>query len=213
MSVGPQELPVQYSVNDELPLRAGRQGRGCPYRRFVQWTARVGELHARTHRTSATPDDWRLRACGRCTQILLSRADKDYPAAAPPPLRFIRSCSSSLAPATLHKLEAAFKVPVLEVRNAAPPRRPPGAMRQACLPADQPPPVAAPRSSCELASCWACPRCRTGCGAQVSESRRPRGCASQLNMPAQTSIGHQVGVRYHMHALEAFLLSGQCPVC
>ena len=53
---------------------------------------------------------------GGCAQILLARADKDYPAAAPPPLRFIRSCSSSLAPATLHKLEAAFKVPVLEVR-------------------------------------------------------------------------------------------------
>ena len=48
-------------------------------------------------------------------QILLARADSDYPAGAPPPLRFIRSCSSSLAPATLHKLEAAFKAPVLEV--------------------------------------------------------------------------------------------------
>ncbi len=48
-------------------------------------------------------------------QILLSRADTDYPADAPPPLRAIRSCSSSLAPATLHKLEAAFKAPVLEV--------------------------------------------------------------------------------------------------
>ncbi len=49
-------------------------------------------------------------------QVLLARADKDYPKAAPPPLRFIRSCSSALAPATLHKLEAAFGVPVLEVR-------------------------------------------------------------------------------------------------
>jgi acyl-CoA synthetase (AMP-forming)/AMP-acid ligase II len=48
-------------------------------------------------------------------QILLSRAEQDYPAAAPPPLRAIRSCSSSLAPATLHKVEAAFKAPVLEV--------------------------------------------------------------------------------------------------
>uniref|UniRef100_A0A7S0UUS4 2-hydroxyacyl-CoA lyase n=1 Tax=Polytomella parva TaxID=51329 RepID=A0A7S0UUS4_9CHLO len=48
-------------------------------------------------------------------QILLARASKDYPASAPPPpLRFIRSCSSSLAPATLEALEAAFKVPVLE---------------------------------------------------------------------------------------------------
>lgn len=49
-------------------------------------------------------------------QILLARAEQDYPAAAPPPLRAIRSCSSSLAPATLHKVEAAFKAPVLEVR-------------------------------------------------------------------------------------------------
>ncbi|KAI8470710.1 MAG: hypothetical protein J3K34DRAFT_377006 [Monoraphidium minutum] len=47
-------------------------------------------------------------------QVLLERAAKDYPAAAPPPLRFVRSCSSSLAPATMAALEAAFKVPVLE---------------------------------------------------------------------------------------------------
>lgn len=50
-------------------------------------------------------------------QILLARADQDYPAASPPPLRAIRSCSASLAPATLHKVEAAFKAPVLEVRE------------------------------------------------------------------------------------------------
>ena len=49
-------------------------------------------------------------------QILLSRAEQDYPAGSPPPLRAIRSCSSSLAPSTLHKVEAAFKAPVLEVR-------------------------------------------------------------------------------------------------
>ena len=48
-------------------------------------------------------------------QILLSRAKEDYPRDRPPPLRFIRSCSSSLAAPTLHKLEATFKVPVLEV--------------------------------------------------------------------------------------------------
>ncbi|BDA45528.1 probable 2-hydroxyacyl-CoA lyase at C-terminar half [Coccomyxa sp. Obi] len=47
-------------------------------------------------------------------QILLARAEKDYPAQSPPPLRFIRSCSSSLAAPTLHKLEAIFHVPVLE---------------------------------------------------------------------------------------------------
>lgn len=48
-------------------------------------------------------------------QILLARAEKDYPRQIPPPLRFIRSCSSSLAAPTLHKLEATFHVPVLEV--------------------------------------------------------------------------------------------------
>lgn len=47
-------------------------------------------------------------------QILLARAEQDYPAAAPPPLRAIRSCSSALAAATLEKLEATFKAPVLE---------------------------------------------------------------------------------------------------
>ena len=56
-------------------------------------------------------------ACGgACAQILLSRAAQDFPKQAPPPLRFIRSCSSSLAAPTLHKLEATFGVPVLEVR-------------------------------------------------------------------------------------------------
>ena len=53
------------------------------------------------------------------SQILLLRASKDFPAQRPPPLRFIRSCSSSLAPATLKKLEAVFKVPVLEVRHSS----------------------------------------------------------------------------------------------
>ena len=48
-------------------------------------------------------------------QILLSRAKEDYSRDRPPPLGFIRSCSSSLAAPTLHKLEATFKVPVLEV--------------------------------------------------------------------------------------------------
>jgi acyl-CoA synthetase (AMP-forming)/AMP-acid ligase II len=47
-------------------------------------------------------------------QILVSRAEQDYPSATPPPLRAIRSCSSSLAPATLQKVEAAFNAPVLE---------------------------------------------------------------------------------------------------
>lgn len=48
-------------------------------------------------------------------QILLARADKDYPGPNKAPLRFIRSCSSALAAATLHKLEHTFHAPVLEV--------------------------------------------------------------------------------------------------
>ena len=48
-------------------------------------------------------------------QVLLARAEQDYPRSKPPPLRLIRSCSSALASSTLHKLEAAFKAPVLEV--------------------------------------------------------------------------------------------------
>lgn len=43
-------------------------------------------------------------------QVLLERAPKDYPASSPPPLRFIRSCSSSLAAATMLTLESTFKV-------------------------------------------------------------------------------------------------------
>lgn len=54
--------------------------------------------------------------CLLVLQVLLTRASQDYPKDSPPPLRFIRSCSSSLAAATLHKLEDAFGVPVLEVR-------------------------------------------------------------------------------------------------
>lgn len=47
-------------------------------------------------------------------QVLLSRADKDYPKDTPPKLRFIRSCSSSLAAPVLIRLEKAFNAPVLE---------------------------------------------------------------------------------------------------
>ena len=60
-----------------------------------------------------------IKCMGPPLQILLQRAAQDYPKDSPPPLRFIRSCSSSLAAPTLHKLEAAFKVPVLEVRRHA----------------------------------------------------------------------------------------------
>mmetsp|Transcript_7146 Transcript_7146/g.21793 ORF Transcript_7146/g.21793 Transcript_7146/m.21793 type:complete len:518 (-) Transcript_7146:99-1652(-) len=49
-------------------------------------------------------------------QILLARSDTDFPSddTPRPQLRFIRSCSSALAPATLEKLEATFKSKVLE---------------------------------------------------------------------------------------------------
>ncbi|QDZ22180.1 2-hydroxyacyl-CoA lyase [Chloropicon primus] len=47
-------------------------------------------------------------------QVLLLRAGKDYPADDPPPLRLIRSSSSSLAPAILTKLETTFRAPVVE---------------------------------------------------------------------------------------------------
>jgi acyl-CoA synthetase (AMP-forming)/AMP-acid ligase II len=46
-------------------------------------------------------------------QILVSRADADQ-APTQPGFRFIRSCSSALAPATLAQLEARFNAPVLE---------------------------------------------------------------------------------------------------
>ncbi len=47
-------------------------------------------------------------------QILLSRAADEYPADSPPPLRFIRSGSASLAPSVLHRLESTFNTTVLE---------------------------------------------------------------------------------------------------
>lgn len=47
-------------------------------------------------------------------QILLARASDEYPADDPPKLRFIRSCSASLAPAVLERLEVTFGAPVLE---------------------------------------------------------------------------------------------------
>lgn len=49
-----------------------------------------------------------MAACA--TQVLLERAPKEFPKDAPPPLRFVRSCSSSLAPATMKALEDTFKV-------------------------------------------------------------------------------------------------------
>jgi len=48
-------------------------------------------------------------------QVLLARADEDHaPASGTSGLRFIRSCSSALAPATMAGLEARFGCPVLE---------------------------------------------------------------------------------------------------
>lgn len=46
-------------------------------------------------------------------QVLLSRADADH-APRQPGFRFIRSCSSALAPVTMAQLEARFNAPVLE---------------------------------------------------------------------------------------------------
>jgi oxalate---CoA ligase len=47
-------------------------------------------------------------------QILLARAATDYPAARPPALRFIRSCSAALAPVILQQTEAQFGAPVIQ---------------------------------------------------------------------------------------------------
>eukprot|EP00475_Leptophrys_vorax_P015660 TRINITY_DN21963_c0_g1_i1.p1 TRINITY_DN21963_c0_g1~~TRINITY_DN21963_c0_g1_i1.p1 ORF type:complete len:564 (+),score=135.50 TRINITY_DN21963_c0_g1_i1:76-1692(+) len=47
-------------------------------------------------------------------QILLANADKHYPVNNPPALRFIRSCSASLAPAVFEELQTKFGAPVLE---------------------------------------------------------------------------------------------------
>jgi acyl-CoA synthetase (AMP-forming)/AMP-acid ligase II len=47
-------------------------------------------------------------------QILLARADEDAPPAGATGLRFIRSCSSALAPAVLRRMEERFGVPALE---------------------------------------------------------------------------------------------------
>jgi acyl-CoA synthetase (AMP-forming)/AMP-acid ligase II len=46
-------------------------------------------------------------------QILLERADSDYPKDGHPGLRFVRSCSEALAPDVLHSLAKAFSAPVL----------------------------------------------------------------------------------------------------
>jgi acyl-CoA synthetase (AMP-forming)/AMP-acid ligase II len=47
-------------------------------------------------------------------QILLANAEKHYPAKNPPALRFIRSCSASLAPAVFEELQTKFGAPVCE---------------------------------------------------------------------------------------------------
>jgi acyl-CoA synthetase (AMP-forming)/AMP-acid ligase II len=46
-------------------------------------------------------------------QILLDRADAELPRGAQARLRFIRSCSAPLSPATAERLEATFKAPVV----------------------------------------------------------------------------------------------------
>lgn len=47
-------------------------------------------------------------------QILAGRYNEDYPKEKPPQLRFIRSCSSPLAPSILSDMERKFNAPVLE---------------------------------------------------------------------------------------------------
>jgi oxalate---CoA ligase len=47
-------------------------------------------------------------------QILLARADSEYPSKGYPNLRFVRSCSAPLAPAVQQDLESAFSAPVLQ---------------------------------------------------------------------------------------------------
>jgi len=47
-------------------------------------------------------------------QILLMRAATEYPKDHPAPLRFIRSCSAPLAPATLSAIESTFGAPLIE---------------------------------------------------------------------------------------------------
>lgn len=46
--------------------------------------------------------------------VLLLRAESNFPRDQPPPLRFIRSCSSALPATVMKALEKAFRVPVLE---------------------------------------------------------------------------------------------------
>eukprot|EP01062_Namystynia_karyoxenos_P000951 TRINITY_DN10343_c0_g1_i1.p1 TRINITY_DN10343_c0_g1~~TRINITY_DN10343_c0_g1_i1.p1 ORF type:complete len:545 (+),score=212.04 TRINITY_DN10343_c0_g1_i1:81-1637(+) len=66
--------------------------------------------HAVAHKVS-----W-YTAVPTMQQILLMRADQDYPkeAAVQPQLRFIRSCSASLAASVMERLEKTFGAPVLE---------------------------------------------------------------------------------------------------
>jgi len=47
-------------------------------------------------------------------QVLLLRFDEDYPKENPPTFRFVRSCSSALAPSVLREIEEKFKAPCVE---------------------------------------------------------------------------------------------------
>ena len=75
-----------------------------------------GQFHAETFWRDACQHKitW-FTAVPTVHQLLLGRAQTDIPLYPGPPLRFIRSCSSALAPALLSKLESTYNVPVLEV--------------------------------------------------------------------------------------------------
>ena len=47
-------------------------------------------------------------------QLLLLRYEKDYPSENPPKFRFVRSCSSALAPSILKEIESKFHAPCVE---------------------------------------------------------------------------------------------------
>ncbi|KAK9817520.1 hypothetical protein WJX74_005507 [Apatococcus lobatus] len=74
-----------------------------------------GQFHAETFWRDACQHKitW-FTAVPTLHQLLLARSNTDIPQYSRPPLRFIRSCSSALAPARLSKLESTYNVPVLE---------------------------------------------------------------------------------------------------
>ncbi|KAK9835497.1 hypothetical protein WJX74_001632 [Apatococcus lobatus] len=74
-----------------------------------------GQFHAETFWRDACQHKitW-FTAVPTIHQLLLARSHTDILQYPRPPLRFIRSCSSALAPALLSRLESTYNVPVLE---------------------------------------------------------------------------------------------------